>query len=382
MNELLTKKTFKELATVHDQHCVSIYVPTQRSGNNKKGKLYLKNVLKEVKTDLYDYGLNDHEIEEYLHIASGLLDDTHFWSDLSDCLVIFIKDHKTNYFTLPIRFPSFKYVSDHFYLLPMLKLFNNDGRFYLLNLSLQNVKLYEGSQYFLTEIKIDESVPVNLEEVVGSDFKDKSIQFRTGQGGEAGVIYHGQGVGKDDKQIELEKFMRAVDYGIRKLLADDNAPLILACVDYYYPVFKKITAYSNLLDQHISGNHEYTDAFELHEMAWELVRDIFKQEMKAKIQDFSSSSMTNKTSFDLNDIIPAAIDGRIDVLFVCQNEDRYGQYDKVNRTLIIDEHLSFGEASLFNIAAVNTWLNGGKVYVLKPDEMPVKETKLNAMFRF
>ena len=75
--------------------------------------------------------------------------------------------------------------------------------FYLLSLSLNEVKLYEAGRYSISEIILKGIVPEKLEEVVGHDYQEKSLQFRTGQGGEAGAIFHGQGAGKDDKAIDL-----------------------------------------------------------------------------------------------------------------------------------------------------------------------------------
>ena len=97
------------------------------------------------------------------------------------------------------------------------------------------------------------------------------------------------------------------------------------------------------------------------------------------LRDLSSYG---KTSFDLNDIIPAAIDGRIDVLFIQNEKDKFGLYDKVNRSLIVDENIKTNQASLYNLAAVQTWLKGGHVYLVEKDEMPLERTSINALFRY
>ena len=133
---------------------------------------------------------------------------------------------------------------------------------------------------FITEVYVEDLVPEKLEEVVGYDFQHKSLQFRSGQGGSAGAMFHGQGAGKDDKDAEVEKFFRAVDKGLMKLIKDENAPLILACVDHYQPIYAKITDYPNLFHQNIGGNHEETDPLLLHEMAWSLVEGYFQQQRK------------------------------------------------------------------------------------------------------
>jgi hypothetical protein len=69
-------------------------------------------------------------------------------------------------------------------------------------------------------------------------------------------------------------------------------------------------------------------------------------------------------------------------LFVQKAKDKYGLYDKVNRSLIVDENIKISQASLYNLAAVQTWLKGGHVYVVEKDEMPLKGTSINALFRY
>lgn len=284
---------------------------------------------------------------------------------------------------MPVRCGELTFVSDRFYLLPLFSLFEGDGKFFLLNLSLGEVKFYEGTRHSITEVFVEDLVPARLEEVVGTDYHEKSLQFRSGQGREAGAaMFHGQGAGKDDREAELEKFLRAVDKGLIKLINGESVPLILACVEHYYPVYKKITSYGFLSDRHIAGNHEGTDTYILHEMAWPLVEGLFQQDRTEAERTMQELSGTGKTSFDLNEIIPAALEGRIEALFVDQTKDRYGLYDEVNRTLIIDDKLKLRQASLYNLAAVQTWLKGGRVFLAGPGKMPFKMTGINALFRY
>lgn len=385
INNLISKKDFNDLANIHDQHCISIYIPTSRAGekaDKKQGQIILKNNLKKLKQSLKEYNLSKSEIENYLSPVDDLMNDNQFWRQQSDCLAIFLNKNQLQYFTLPIDQVEINYISDHFYLLPIIPLFSGDGKFYLLSLSLQDIKFYECTRHSITELFVEDLVPEKLEEIVGYDFQNKSLQFRSGQGGNAGAMFHGQGAGKDDKDIEVEKFLRAVDKGIMKLLNDEDAPLILACVDHYQPIYAKVTTYPHLFPQNIGGNHEETDPILLHEMAWPLVEGQFKEHRNKMIEQLRNLSAVGKTSFDLNEIIPAAIDGRIDTLFIQNSKDKYGLYDMVNRSLIIDENKKMSQASLYNLAAVHTWIKGGHVYVVEKEVMPFTATTINALFRY
>lgn len=382
-DHLLSNADFSKLANTHDQHCISIYIPTSRAGeivDKKLGQLTLKNKLKELKKDLKDYQLKEHEIDNLLYPAMELINDHHFWRNQSDCLVIFLTREGMQSFSFPIDQEAFTYIADHFYLLPLLPLVNNHGKFYILALSLNQVKFYEATPFSITEVYVEDLVPEKLEEVVGYDIAQKGIQFRTGNASNKSAIFHGQGSGKDDKNIEIEKFLRAVDQGLMKLIKNESAPLILACVDHYYPIYRNISSYPFIFDQHIGGNHEKTDPYILHEMAWSIIEPLFLEKRSEKKTLLQNQPPSGKTSFDLNDIIPASIEGKIDTLFVKKDEDRFGIYDQVNRSLIIDEEQKLGQASLYNLAVVQTLLKGGTAYL--SENMPVKGTHINALYRY
>lgn len=380
---LLSIADFTRLANTHDQHCISIYIPTSRTGemvDKKLGQLTLKNKLKELKIDLKDYQLKDHEIDNLLYPATELINDQHFWRNQSDCLVIFITQEGMQYFAFPIDQEAFTYVADHFYLLPLLPLLNNDGKFFILALSLNQVTFYEATPFSITKVYVEDLIPEKLEEAVGYDIAQKGIQFRTGNANNKSAIFHGQGSGKDDKNMEIEKFLRAVDKGLMKLIKNESAPLILACVDHYFPIYNNISNYAFIFDQHIGGNHDTTDPYILHEMAWSLIELFFLEKRNEKKTILQNQAPSGKTSFDLNDIIPASIEGKIDTLFLKKYNDRYGIYDQVNRSLIIDEEQKLGQASLYNLAAVQTLLKGGTAYL--SETMPVKGTNINALYRY
>jgi hypothetical protein len=132
----------------------------------------------------------------------------------------------------------------------------------------------------------------------------------------------------------------------------------------------------------VSGNHEETPPLLLHENAIEVVDDLFQKRKKKSVEKIKEQSSATKISYDLNEIIPASIDGRIETLFVNKSKDRYGLYDKVNRSIIIDEGQKAKQASLFNLAALQTWLKDGDVFIVEKDEMPFEGTSLNALFRY
>jgi len=378
----LRKKDITALAQVHDQHCVSVYLPKHSGGNaanNDHGRLRLKNKLKTLQGELADFGLSPTEATDYLDPVYKLLEQGDLWRNQSDCLAIFLHDHTVSCFLLNGKFQEFSYVSDHFYLKPVLSQFNGNGRFFLLALSLGSVQLYEGNAHQISDIDVEEFLPEKLEDIVGYDYQDKSLQFRTGQ---AGTVFHGHGAGKDDRIKETEKYFRAVDKGLLQILNGDNVPLVLACVDEHYPVYAQVTRYQNLFPKHLSGNADNADLTSLHSRAWNLVKESFRQNRHNAKNAFKNLSSGEKTSIVLNDIIPAAIEGRVKSLFIQDGKDRFGLYDKTNRTLMVDEKPGSIQASLYNLAAVHTWFHNGQIFSETGRDMPFPGSEINALFRY
>lgn len=375
-----------KLARHHDLDCISIYLPTTRAGeavNQKRAQLRLKNIEKELEESIMRRGANE-QLKTSLQKIREIREDDLFFRHQSDGMAIFVSSGKVWTFTMPVRFEQKCYLSDHFYLLPLFPYFNDNGIFYLLALSLSQVNLYECTRHSVSEVNLEEVAPRSLEEVVGVDYEDKSLQYRTSGssgGGNPDVRYHGQGSGKDDRDKETEKFLREVDHAITSLLEPEEAPLVLACVDHYLPVYREVTAYRHLFPRHIPGNPDETDPLMLQERGWSLVEEHFTRRRRDKRELIRNLSATGKASYEPGEIVAAALDGRIDTLFVQKGKDLYGIYD-LEKRLIRKNPERDHEVSLFNMAATHTLLNGGEVYMENPDQMPFKESDINALYRY
>ena len=73
---------------------------------------------------------------------------------------------------------------------------------------------------------------------------------------------------------------------------------------------------------------------------------------------------------DVADVVVAAVDGRVDVLFVAVGIRAWGTYASQTRTVAIGDEASGHHEDLLNLAAIHTVLNRGTVYALPPAEMP------------
>lgn len=369
--KLITRKEFRNLAGIHQPFCASIFIPTHRSGMEvfeKEDVTALRNQLKEVKAEMESRGCPPRDLTRILEPAEALISERDFWGNQSDGLALFLADGFFQQFSVPVQFEPFNYVSGEFYLKPLLPLFYGDGRFYLLTLSLKETKLYECSRYSITPLSIEDLIPANMEEVVGADYEQNYLQFRSQPGGTS--VFHGHGAGKDDRKDEIQRYFRAIDKGLREILRDLNAPLVMASVDYLHSMYREISTYAHIFPEYIRTNPDNADPLMLHKKAWIIVQPTFDQERRDKMALFEQFQGTGRTSSSLEEIIPTALDGRLDALFIENRSDVWGIYDPAgHKTTICDTRLP-GSVSLLNLIATKALLKGAKVYLNEPEDMP------------
>ncbi len=383
---LLSKKEITELHNVNQENCISIFVPTHRGGKKvlqDEDKLYLKVQLKNVKNKLAHKGVHNDIINKITAPVLQLIDDGSFWREQSDGLAIFIADGFFRKYTLPVHFKEFNYISNSFYLKPLMPIFVDDGEFYLMVLELGDVKLYECTQHSFTEIIIDDLIPESKQDRVGYDFEEKNLQFRTQHAGSSHVMYHGQEAATGKRKNEVKKYLRAINDGVRPILNELNVPLLIASQDYLFDIYKGVNTYKYLFKHSIKGNLKDTDIFDLHEIAWEKIAPTFEQKRKNKIEKFLKLQGTGKTSIGIGKILNAAFAGKIDTLFCENRTDIFGNYKEENDTIIATEsEESLTSVSLMNLAAIKTFLKEGKVYLLDKEDMPNPNSRINALYRY
>ena len=168
-----------------------------------------------------------------------------------------------------------------------------------------------------------------------------------------------------------------------EILNDEQAPLVLAGVDYLIPIYHQANSYPFLIEEAIEGNPDQLEARELHQLAWKIVEPVFVEDQRQALARYHElyGSGSNLATNRINTIIPAAHYGRIEILFTPLGVQNWGSFDAANNSL--EQHQEFhpGDQDLLDLAAVQTLHNGGVVYALDPEEMP-DSNPLAAILRY
>lgn len=384
--EHITLDRIKELAQINEPQCISIFIPTYRAGmevNSMIDQKHLKNQIKKIRNELEFQNLKERDIRELLKPLHNLVENTGFWKLQSDGLAIFRNRDFFEYYTLPVLFEPFVNIADHFYTLPLIPYINDRVKFYLLAISLHGVKFFEGYPHQITEVEVKDLLPQRLEEVVGFDFEEKHLQYRSGSDDRGRATYHGHGsASQEEAKTEILKYFRAINSGVMELLHDKNYPLILAAVDYLVPIYREANDYKYLHRDFLTGNPQHEDPVLMHEKARDLLKDYYDSAGKEKITSFEQALSGQKASYKEEEIIPAAVNGRIDTLFVKKGETLWGIYDKESNRIMERDREGARNSCLLNMAAMHTISNSGRVFLMEPGDMPEPVSKLNAILRY
>lgn len=361
--------------------CISIYMPTHRGGDQvQQDPIRLRNLLGQVATELIQTDVATDEINALLAPARELLEDSDFWQHQSDGLALFLGEEFFQYYQMPVEFEEFTSVSCNFYIKPLIPFWTNNGTYYVLTVSQNQVQIFEATRSSIKPLHL-ESVPTSLDEALRYDTLEKQFQFHVSKSKGGAAIYHGQSAGTADNRTDIVRFLRAVDKGLKSSLTHTNRPMIFVGVDYLFPMYREINSYPTLLDRSVETNPDELNPQELHKWTWPFAQDYFRQSLRQSKVRYLKLAGSAYTSDRLGEIINAAHDGQIETLFLTPGHQKQVIYDAQSRQFTEDDGANLRSDSLSNLAALYTLHCGGQVFVTEPAGMPAN-TMTAAILRY
>jgi hypothetical protein len=379
--DLFTRDDLKTLLAEHPSPCLSLFMPARRGGAEPDPIRWRKH-LAEAEERLVKAGWRAAEVKELLAPGLHLLEDITFWKNQSDGLAAFLAPQFLRLFRLPLAFQDDVVVANRFSIIPLLPLLSGNERFFVLALSQKAVRLLQGTRHRVSEVDL-KGVPQNLAEALLSHEAKQPFSFygrRAGEGaGSWGGIFHGHGVGIDDTKEELLHYFQKIDRGLHPLLKEEKAPLVLAAVDYLQPIYRQANTYAQLLEQGVEGNPDRLSSRELHDRAWPLVKPLFEEAQQRAAAQYRQLAGTEHASGDLEAVVAAAYEGRVETLFVALGRQVWGVFDPTLGRVEQHKEASFGDVDLLDLAAAHTLMHGRTVYAVEPEQVPSK-TDVAAIF--
>ncbi len=368
----LTREELEGLLEKQTGFCISIFMPTYRTGPEiQQNPIRFRNLIRKTEDNLRALHLRPQEIKTLLEPAQTLAGNVLFWRHQSEGLALFLSDGTIRSYCLPVPFDELIFVGDRFHITPLLPLLHGSERFYILALSQNSVRFLEGTKYHVEEIEM-EGMPRSLAEVLAYGEPEKQIRFRTGMpgSGERGTMISGHGAEVEDTKDNILKYFHLIDRGLQRALKDEQAPLVLAGGDYLFPIYKDTNTYPHLMAEGISGNPEGMTPEHLQRQAGKITEPYFRKAENDALAQYRQSSGTGLTSDDIKEIVSAALHGRVGLLFVALGCHQWGIVYPDRNEVILQQEMGAGCDDLLDIASIQTFLNGGTVFAISQEKSP------------
>lgn len=368
-----------------DEHCVSIFLPTHRSGPEiKQDPIRLKNLLSDAEKRLEERGVRADARKAILAPAHDRIDDLDFWQHQADGLAFFLAPDTVHELRLPLQLEELVVVGPWFEVKPLLPLLVGDGQFYVLALSRGSNHLLRATRHAVTRVELPDA-PASLEDALRFDDPERQLQFHSGtasppgQGTRRAAMYHGQGGGADDTGSQELRYCQHLDAAVSDVLAGERAPLVLVALEELQATFREANSYPHLLEQGVTRNPDDVDDDALHAATWKVVEPTFREALDDARNRFTAAKGTPTAVEGLAKVLPMAWQGRVEAVFLARGEHRWGEYDPERDQITLTE--DNGHVDLLDLVARRTLMHGGTVYVLPPEELPAPPP-VSALLRF
>ena len=379
----ITLGEIQSLLANRSRWCVSLFMTTHRAGKeSEQDPIRLKNMLRDVEASLEAKGMRSPEAKALLKPVQQAALEPGFWQHYTNGMAIYVSPEDFKFYHLPIDLEEKTIIAGRFFIRPLLPILTGNGRFYILALSQKQVRLLTGNRFMIEERELA-GFPLSLSESLKYDEAESNRAYRSGTsngGGQRPSIYHSQSVGDEEKE-QLSRWFNEINDGLHPIFNGDSSPLLLAAVDYYRPLYKESNTYAHLMDEGISGSPDDLKAEDLHAQACAILARYFNQAQDKAIGLYSDLAVSDKATSDLKEAVPAAFQGRVSSLIVPLGVQAWGRFNPATNTVEVHPDPELGDDDLLDLAAIQTIINGGAVFAVKPEMVP-EQSDIAAIYRY
>jgi len=375
----------QELLNVERDPCISIYLPTHRTGSEiKQDPIRFKNFLRKCEKQLIARGFAGQRASELLRPGFDLLQNALVWSHQKKGLAAFISADLFRWHSLALEFQEQLWIDRHFHIKPLVPLLMRDSRFYILSLSQGRTRLYEADDLQIREKPIP-GAPRSLAELLQYDETEEHIQLHTtpkGKSAGSAAIFHGHGNIADDARHkkDIDRYVKAISKAVEKRLAAESCPMVLAGVEYLQAAYRESTSYPSLVEEGVAGSGDELHENELHKAALRIVQSHSQQQTRDRLAKYGDLSGTDYVSTDIRKILPAANHGRVNTLFVDHQKSLWGKPNG-ERVKQVRSEPKPGDRELIDLVTRLTLIHNGAVYSVTQEKLP-EQQPVAAIFRY
>lgn len=386
--DVLTTNDVKQIVTTDSGPCITLVLPTHsaQSDQRRQDPTRVKNVLKELERLAGERGLEPEAAKELLQPVREFLEGDALTRDDGQAVLV-LRSPDTFYTVALPDMPEAERVemAQYFYVKPLVKLADKQEEFYILALSRKRVRLIKCTPDSSEEVALPDDFPTGMMEALAIDTPDRNERGHSGTGhtsGEHSATSFSKGSEDANLKEYLHTFYTQVGKRLHDFLNSDARPIIAACVDYEWAIFRQGTAsLPTLLEEHVSGSPDGLKGGELHSRALEVLAHRREQHIDQILQQYDKAYGGGQASNSIRDIVRAAHQGRVLHLLMAEGAELPGQFDEATYSVKPGSGRGDGGQDLVNVAALFTLLNRGEVHVVPADKLP-NSAPMIAVYRY
>lgn len=367
---------------------ITAYLPPLPQMSELEGRpIFISNLLRRVGSILTDHWMPQSEARSLLDPITELAHDREFRSIWRESIAIYLSGSFFGIYRLADSVAETLQVARRFCLRPVLPALHEVPEFYVLSLKKNGAALYRGSEESLTPVELvgfKNELDESLVELV-ADRGAQSHSATRAIHGKQGAVFHGQGGKPDAEKTRLTNFLQHLDEATHDSIADHDAYLIVAGVEFVTSEYRKVSHYRHLLDLGPVHDGDGDSLSKLQSQSICLVRQKAHQDRQAEIDTLFEHGHKPVTT-NSEEILCAAHEGRIDTLVYDRTATLDGSFDPETGALKQLHHSPTGRPGdpchdLIEMAAIETLRHDGRIHGVAKEEMP-REAIFNAALRF
>ena len=368
--KMLRSAELSKLLSAQPGPCLSMYVSTEEP--HKNSHLIRKKWQETI--DEADSRINQKYTK---HRARFLLEPLRSMPELlskpppdTKGVALFRSFTTAGFYPIKESTPQLMAVSDTFHLKPLLKLIQQQERYFALALNQRRVSLYQGSA---SGSRLVASYQADYH---GSNKRDRrnKVTVPRGRAGRDTVVQF-----RPMKRVS--RFLEMVEPHVWNYLRGETNPLILLGTPFMHSLYRNMNCYPHVSEKGVLASLPHQRAV-IHERAWPIARQELLSREQKLVGQFYEAKHRGQTSEEPAAIAKACLQGRIRTLLVSREASLFGLLDRDTGRILPKQSKDrlFGDDVLDDIAQ-EVILRKGTVYVLDAEAMP-ESSILGAIFRW
>ena len=363
--------------------CLSLYQPTHRSHPDKEqDPIRFGNLVKSMEESLRQkYSTRD--IRPLVEPFRALAGNHDFWAQTLDGLVALAAPGIFRVYRLQRSVGELAVVADSFHIKPLLRILQSAGRYQVLGLDRQKIRLFEGNRDVLDEVELSSAIPRTITEALGDGLKEPHVTVWTHGSGYPGAgVTSGSDLKSEMMDNDTEKFFRAVDRALLENYSRPSGlPLLLAALPEHRALFHRVSHNPFLMGDGIDISPDALSIEELRIRAWLAVEPHYHARLAGLIEMFEVARSRELGTDDLIQVAANAAAGRVATLLIDADRQIPGSIDGLTGEIQFDDSAKPHVDDLLDDIAELVLRNRGQVVIVPAERMPT-QTGLAAIYRF